>query len=323
VFAGVRTPGAAEPAGPAGTAWWERLPATSRAVRRVRLEGLDPAELSELAAALGRPLGSTGAADRLWRHTRGHPLHARTLIEELPPDVLAGTADTLPAPRSLPSVVLVRLARAAAATEALVVAASVLGESTPLALAAAVAGLDDTAGALDEAVGLGLLEERPGGPPVRIGFVHPLVRAAVRGDLPPARRRALHAAAARLLSGRAALDHRVAAAAGPDAALADALEELVSAPGAAVAGTEAADLLHAAADLSTVSGERERRMLAAASRLLAEGEVARAVALEPAVEACTPGPWRTAVLGQLAVLSGRFGVGRERLEAAVATAPEG
>ncbi len=327
VLAGVRTPGPEEPAGLAGTAWWERLPATSRAVRRVRLEGLDPAELSELAAALGRPLGSTGAADRLWRHTRGHPLHARTLIEELPPDVLAGTADTLPAPRSLPSVVLVRLARAAAMTEALVVAASVLGESAPLALAAAVAGLDDTpahtAGALDEAVGLGLLEERPGGPPARIGFVHPLVRAAVRGDLPPARRRALHAAAAGLLSGRAALDHRVAAAAGPDGALADALEELVSAPDAAVAGTEAADLLHAAADLSTAPGERERRMLAAASRLLAEGEVARAVALEPAVEACTPGPWRTAVLGQLAVLSGRFAVGRERLEAAVATAPEG
>ncbi|HWN27376.1 MAG TPA: ATP-binding protein, partial [Actinomycetospora sp.] len=323
VLAGVRTP---DPEEPAGGAWWERLPATSRAVRRVRLEGLDPGELSELAAALGRPLGSTGAADRLWRHTRGHPLHARTLIEELPPDVLAGTADTLPAPRSLPSVVLVRLARAAAATEALVVAASVFGESTPLALAAAVAGLDDTpdhtAAALDEAVGLGLLEERPGGPPVRIGFVHPLVRAAVRGDLPPARRRALHAAAAGLLSGRAALDHRVAAAAGPDAALADALEELVSAPGATVAGTEAADLLHAAADLSTVPGERERRMLAAASRLLAEGEVARAVALEPAIEACTPGPWRSAVLGQLAVLSGRFGVGRERLEAAVATAPE-
>ena len=203
VLAGVRVagtgPGAQEPA-PAD-AWWERLPATGRAIRRVRLEGLEPTELSELAAAVGRPLGSTGAAERLWRHTRGHPLHARALLEELPPEVLAGSADALPAPRSLSSVVLVRLARAAPATEALVVATSVLGESAPLALAAAVAGLDDPAAALDEAVGMGLVEELPGGPTVRIGFVHPLVRAAIRGDLPPMRRRALHAASAALLVG--------------------------------------------------------------------------------------------------------------------------
>ncbi|WP_433030047.1 AAA family ATPase [Actinomycetospora sp. CA-053990] len=175
VLAGVRVAGSGPDAREAASedAWWERLPAAGRAIRRVRLEGLEPAELSELAAAVGRPLGSTGAAERLWRHTRGHPLHARTLLEELPPEVLAGSADALPAPRSLSSVVLVRLARAAPATEALVVATSVLGESAPLALAAAVAGLDDPAAALDEAVGMGLVEELPGGPTVRIGFVHP------------------------------------------------------------------------------------------------------------------------------------------------------
>ena len=325
VLAGVRVagsgPDAREP-DPAD-AWWERLPAAGRTIRRVRLEGLEPAELSELAAAVGRPLGSTGAAERLWRHTRGHPLHARALLEELPPEVLAGSADALPAPRSLSSVVLVRLARAAPATEALVVATSVLGESAPLALAAAVAGLDDPAAALDEAVGMGLVEELPGGPTVRIGFVHPLVRAAIRGDLPPMRRRALHAASAGLLSGRVALDHRVAAAAGPDPELAAELEDLVGEPGAALAGSEAADLLHAAADLSTDPDDRERRLLAAASRLLADGEVARAVALEGAVEGCRPGPWRTAVLGQLALVTGRFGVARERLEAALATGAPG
>jgi DNA-binding CsgD family transcriptional regulator len=325
VLAGVRVagsgPDAREPA--PSDAWWERLPAAGRAIRRVRLEGLEPAELSELAAAVGRPLGSTGAAERLWRHTRGHPLHARALLEELPPEVLAGSADALPAPRSLASVVLVRLARATSATEALVVATSVLGESAPLALAAAVAGLDDPAAALDEAVGMGLVEELPGGPTVRIGFVHPLVRAAIRGDLPPMRRRALHAASAGLLSGRAALDHRVAAAAGPDPELAAELEDLVGDPGAALAGSEAADLLRAAADLSTDPDDRERRLLAAASRLLADGEVARAVALEGAVEGCRPGPWRTAVLGQLALVTGRFGVARERLEAALATGAPG
>ncbi|MDD7966601.1 AAA family ATPase [Actinomycetospora lemnae] len=326
VLAGLRRPagGPGEvDARPPPDAWWERLPATGQSVHRVRLEGLDPGELSELAAALGRPLGSIGAADRLWRHTRGHPLHARTLLEELPSEVLAGTADVLPAPRSLPSVLLVRLARAAPATAALVVATAVLGESAPLALAAAVADLDDPGDALDEAVGLGLLEELPGGPPVRVGFVHPLVRAAVRGDLPPARRRALHAAAARRLTGRAALVHRVAAAAGPDPALAAEIEELVTGPGpgAALAGAEAADLLRAAADLSTEPADRERRLLAATSRLVADGEIARAVALEEAVTGCGPSPWRAAVLGQLALFTGRFGVAREWFAAAAATEP--
>ncbi|MEJ2865929.1 AAA family ATPase [Actinomycetospora flava] len=320
VLAGFRSPagGLGDDAADGADAWWERLAVTGE---RVRLEGLDPGELSELAAALGQPLGSTGAAERLWRHTRGHPLHARTLLEELPAEVLAGTADVLPAPRSLPSVLLVRLSRAAAPTAALVCAAAVLGESTPLALAAAVAGLDDPGEALDEAVGLGLVEERPGGPPVRIGFVHPLVRAAVRGDLPPARRRALHAAAASRMAGRAALDHRIAAAAGPDPRLALEIEELVAAPGAALAGAEAADLLRAAADLSTEPDDRERRLLAATSRLIGDGEIARAVALADAVEGCRPGPWRSAVLGQLALFTGRFGVARQWFEAALATEP--
>lgn len=323
VLAGIRHPagGLVGDAAEGADAWWERLPATGETVRGVRLEGLDPGELSELAAALGRPLGSTGAAERLWRHTRGHPLHARTLLEELPPGVLAGTADALPAPRSLPSVLLVRLSRAAPATEALVCAAAVLGESAPLALAAAVAGLGDPSEALDEAVGLGLVAELPGGPPVRVGFVHPLVRAAVRGDLPPARRRALHAAAAARLAGRAALDHRIAAAAGPDPRLAVEIEELVAAPGAALSGAEAADLLRAAADLSTEPDDRERRLLAATSRLIGDGEIARAVALTDAVEGCRPGPWRSAVLGQLALFTGRFGVAREWFEAAQGTEP--
>lgn len=50
---------------------WERLIATGSAVRRLDLGGLAPGELSGLAAALGRPVGSAGAAQRLWEHTRG------------------------------------------------------------------------------------------------------------------------------------------------------------------------------------------------------------------------------------------------------------
>ena len=136
-------PGAQE-AAPAD-AWWERLPAAGRAIRRVRLEGLEPTELSELAAAVGCPAGLHRRRRAAVAPHPGPPAARAALLEELPPEVLAGSADALPAPRSLSSVVLVRLARAAPATEALVVATSVLGESAPLALAAAVAGIDDPA----------------------------------------------------------------------------------------------------------------------------------------------------------------------------------
>lgn len=314
VLVGARTPGDG-PGEPEPDTRWERMLGPGRGVRRLRLGGLPPAELSELAAALGNPLGSIGAAERLWRHTGGHPLHARALIEELPREVLAGAADVLPAPRSLTAVVLARLARATPATEALVVAASVLGVSCTLGQAAAVAGLDEPAAALDEAVRLGMLHERPGPAPRRIGFVHPLLRAAVHGDLAPARRRALHAAAAALLPGRDGLAHRVAAAAGADPGLAAELEALACDRAAALPGPEAADLLRAAADLSLVPADRERRTLAAVQRLVDDGEIARARALEPLVEQCPPGPERDEMLGQLALLSGRFDRARGWLEA--------
>ena len=156
VVLGVRGAGAGAPPderGPGVDPRWERALASVGGARRLTLRGLDPTQgLSELAVALGAPLGSTGAAERLWRHTQGHPLHARTLVEELPPEVLAGTSGVLPAPRSLATVVLVRLSRATPDAQALTVAAAVLGETCPLARAAALAGLDDPGAALDDAV---------------------------------------------------------------------------------------------------------------------------------------------------------------------------
>lgn len=313
VLLGLRVPESGEGV----DAEWDRLLATHAGASRLRLDGLAAAELSELAAAMGRPLGSTGAARRLREHTHGHPLHARALIDELPTDLLAGTVDVLPAPRSLAAVVLVRLARASPAARDLVVAASVLGATCALHHAAALAGLADPLPALEEAVGLGLLAERVGDRPPQVGFVHPLLRAAVHRDLPPTRRRDLHRRAATLLSGVAALRHRVLAADGPAPALADEIEAFVTGPTAEVGGTGAADLWRAAADLSTEPADRERRQAAAVARLVADGEIARALALEPMVERWRPGRRRSAVLGQLALFSGRFVPARACLETAL------
>ena len=117
--------------------------------------------------------------------------------------------------------------------------------------------------ALGEALAARLLTENNDEGVRQVRFPHPLVRAALYSDLSPARRTALHLAAARLTAGADALSHRVAAAAGPDAALAAELAER--------AGTESAGGLHAsaarhlisAADLSAEPALREDRLLAA------------------------------------------------------------
>jgi DNA-binding CsgD family transcriptional regulator len=300
---------------------WERMLGSVHGARRLPLTGLAPAELSELAAVLGRPLGSTGAAERLWARTRGHPLHARTLLEELAPEVLAATTtDVLPAPRSLAAVVLVRLSRASAAGQALVVAASVLGEPCALADAAALAAglgpVDDPAAALDEGVRVGLLTERGDRPVGGIGFVHPLLRAAVYGDQPPARRRALHRTAAALVRGRAALTHRIAAASGPDPVLAADLERLAEDVAAEASPLDVADLWHAAADVSVDPDDHERRVFRAVEVLLAAGEIGRATPFEDEVAAARPGPRRDVLLGRLALLRGRLARARPLLDAA-------
>jgi DNA-binding CsgD family transcriptional regulator len=309
---------------------WERLLGSLHGARRLPLTGLTPPELSELAAVLGRPLRATGAAERLWARTRGHPLHARTLLEELAPEVLAATTtDVLPAPRSLAAVVLVRLSRASASGQALVVAASVLGEPCSLADAAALAGtagldpVGDPAAALDEGVRVGLLTERGDRPVGGIGFVHPLLRAAVYGDQPPARRRALHRAAASLLRGRAALTHRIAAASGPDPVLAADLERLAEDVAAESSPLDVADLWHAAAGVSDDPDERERRLFQAAGVLLAAGEIGRAAALGDEIAAAGPGPVRDALLGRLALFRGRLAHARPLLDAAAQGSDDG
>ncbi|NMO93465.1 AAA family ATPase [Actinomycetospora sp. TBRC 11914] len=322
VLLGARTPAPAFLAGDdEPDPRWERVLGAVGGARRLPLAGLEPAELSELAAVMGRPLRSTGAAQRLWAGTHGHPLHARTLLEDLSPEALDAT-DVLPAPRSLAAVVLVRLARAGAATQALVVAAAVLGDPCSLADAAALAeaaglgGVDDPGAALDEAVALGLLTERGDRPVGGIGFVHPLLRAAVHGDQPPARRRALHRAAAARVRGRAALEHRIAAASGPDPELAADLERFAADLPAGTSPLDVAELLRAAAELTVDPDDREHRLFRAVEVLLAEGEIARAAALEDDLAATRPGAARDGLLGRLALLAGRLGRARPLLAAA-------
>jgi DNA-binding CsgD family transcriptional regulator len=305
---------------PPEAAWWERGLTQDHLVHRVRLRGLDAEEIVALAGALGGPALSPEAGRRLRDHTDGHPLHAAALLAELPAEALTDTSRILPAPRSFAALVLVRVAKLTPPAQDLVVAAAVLGRRCALSDVVALAAAPDPLPALDEAVRARLLDEVLTGTTHHVAFPHELVRAAVYADLAPARRHALHRAAAALLGGAAGMDHRVAAAVGPDPALAAELAALGRAEAAARRWPQAADRLMAAADLSGTADDRAARLVLAVGAMLAGGELGRALRVEPDLRAGPPTPGLGHVLGRLEALTGRFDAARETLTAALHTA---
>jgi len=287
---------------------WSRFAGGDHRVTRVRLAGLSAGELAAMAAKLGIGELSSRAVAQLLDHTGGNSLHCRALLEELGPGGLARAGGDLPAPRELAGVVLTRLKALSGPAQGLVTAAAVLGRSCPLAAAAALAGLDDPLAALDEAAAAGLLVEERAGSGAAIAFVHPLVHAAIRDNLGPARRRRLHQAAAALVPASAALGHRVAAAVGPDESLASDLEEAAQEATAAGEVAQGAAWLAQASAASADRAKQERRLLDAVAALAGSGDVSGALALWPQVAQFGASARRSALLGNLDLLCARGAV---------------
>ena len=282
---------------------WGRFFRDSELVRPVRLDGLtvdDLVVLSELST--GAPLGRLGA-ERLQVHTAGHPMHAQSLLQELGRDSLETTRGVLPAPRSLAATLIASVAALPSASQELVAASAVLGSSSPLALVAAVAGVKDPLPALEMAIGAGILERSFGD---EIRFPHALIRGAVYNDLGPIRRQALHLAAADATDGVVALDHRVAAAVGPDAALADEVEAVAQEELVDGRTLVAEQHFRAAATLCSDAADRDRCVLFAAEAVSVRGDFPRLRALRPAVEACGDTPQRTYLLATIEFASGQL-----------------
>ena len=110
-------------------------------------------------------------------------------------------------PEAISTVVLGRLARLPAAAPQMARALALLGEGAAPDVAAALAGLDpDAAGDAVEALCRADVLMRDGA----LAFVHPIVLAAIYGDLPARARGVGHARAARLLHDRGAAPEEVA-----------------------------------------------------------------------------------------------------------------
>jgi DNA-binding CsgD family transcriptional regulator len=153
-------------------------------------------------------------AEACERASGGNPLLLRELLIALRAE---GTeqADAVPAvgSQALAGRVRMRLGRLGRPAAELAAAAAVLGDGASLRIAAELAAVggeaaaDASARLVREDV-VRLDDSVPGG---AVFFAHPIVRAAVYGDLGPERRARLHAEAARLIAAAGAAPERVAA----------------------------------------------------------------------------------------------------------------
>jgi DNA-binding CsgD family transcriptional regulator len=179
---------------------------------------LFPRPLSQsAAAALARERLGAEAADEFCRSchtaTGGNPLFLRELLRaldaaEVVPSAAAASEVQAVGPAAVSRFVLHRLAALGPSASELARAVAVLGDDSELQLAARVSGLgeDPARAAADDLVRAEIFVDG-----ARLGFVHPIVRAALYEDLAPGERQARHAAAAQALAREGASPEQVTA----------------------------------------------------------------------------------------------------------------
>ncbi len=145
--------------------------------------------------------------------TAGNPLLLEELLKTLAADRIPPDASHIDAiaelgPRAVSRAVLLRLARLSADAVQVARAIAVLGDGPQLPVVAELADLEPSAvaAATRELVHVEILRPEP-----PLGFVHPLVQAAIHADLAPGERELHHERAARLLVELGAPKEQIAA----------------------------------------------------------------------------------------------------------------
>src|SRR5437763_4416246 len=134
--------------------------------------------------------------------TGGNPLLLRELLRELREDGVIPTSESTElvrqlAPSTVARAVLLRLARLGDEASRLAQAVAVLGDGTPLRRACALAELPEEEG---QHLVQQLAQADIFAPCRPLGFVHPILRAAVYGELEPGERAVAHKRASELLT---------------------------------------------------------------------------------------------------------------------------
>ena len=164
-----------------------------------------------IEAALGQA-PEPAFAEACRQATGGVPLLVRELTRALAEQAVKPVAGSVAhleqiGPRTVARYVVARVRRLTPAAEPVARAAAVLGADAELPRVMRLAEVDDEQahGALDALARAGvILATTP------LEFIHPVVRAAIHGDLPPGERSRLHARAAALLAKEGVDDERVA-----------------------------------------------------------------------------------------------------------------
>ncbi|MEV4169864.1 AAA family ATPase [Nonomuraea sp. NPDC049709] len=287
----------------------------SSAALRLPIGGLSARELQALSARLGPVRLTPQAAERLHEHTKGVPLHARALLQQVRAETLADVDAPLPAPRAYTTLVLGRLGQCDPAAQRLLTAAAVLGTSAPLHLVARMAELAEPLPVLEQVTGAGLLVEWRTAAGVSVGFPNPLVRAAIYHDLGPATRRRLHLLAAELVGDVVhRLHHRLAAADQVDGELVREVALVGRRQAAAGRWSSACGCLTRAVQLTGEGPERDRLIAEAVEALLAAGRPVDAGALAGQVAPGGDPAVRDYVLGSVALVAGRVEEAVRRLD---------
>jgi DNA-binding CsgD family transcriptional regulator len=243
-----------------------------QALPGLRVAGLpEPDAYELLARAVGRPI-EAGVAQRIIAGTGGNPLAIVEVARELTPEQLRGQMplpEPLPVGRQLEDLFVRRARELPADTQTLLLlaAAEQPGRGDRLWQAAAALGMPESAAVPAEAAGLVAF-----GPEVR--FSHPLVRSAVYHAAAPSQRRQAHRALAAACDPQRDIVpqawHLAATTAGPDEAVAAALEAAADRARSRGVCAAAAALLERAALLTPDEERRaERRLSAAQTHLLA------------------------------------------------------
>jgi ATP/maltotriose-dependent transcriptional regulator MalT len=290
----------------------------------LRLHGLADADLRELATELGVAEIGHAAVRRLQSGTAGNPLYATALLEEVPVSEWGPDDVLLPSPKSFRRLVRGRYAACSAPTRDLIDAAAVLGSQSALPLVAELAQCTEPVTSLDEAAQHDLLVAVTVETPWQVRFPHPLIRSALYQSLGPARRQALHLSAAALATDTVThLRHRVAAAAGPDEALALDLTDFADEEARRQSWQNAAAQLVAAGRLSPDPQEAQRRLLQAVVWMMLRGDAATATIFADVARTYPPTPLRDAVLGSVAMASENPAAAEALLTQAWAALPAG
>ena len=290
---------------------------TGHQVSRIPLEPLSPQEVQTLARArFGIDLSAT-AAHGIVRHTGGVPQSVVELLDELPPETWQTWFSSLPPSARVRAEVRSLLNAASPDLVAVAEAASVLKGSAGIAEVAHVSGVSSVMDALDEGHRAGLLGMSVERARSMVTFFEAGTTESVYEQIVPSRRIELHRRAAETLQVEGdRLGHRAFATVGADEELAAELEEYARRQALVGAWHDASTALFSASRLSGDIRTANDRLLRAVDALVGSGNMAQAQMWAAAVDAMSPSPLRSSVLGYLSTASGQNHSAQTQLEMA-------